>query len=263
VKTLLSWDAVLAAPAACDHLVQLYTADTALASTVARFIEHGLAGGEAVIAITTVAHWTAIDARLTAAAVDVAAARARRQLAVCDAHEILSRFMADGMPDRIAMRATILAVLDSVRGAGHTKVRAFGEMVDILNRRGNLAAAIRLEELWNELLDEQRIALLCAYAVDAFDRDAYKSMLPSIGHVHSHLMPVEDSERLERAIDRAFIDVFGVHGDTRLLRELFVSQLPDTTAMPTAQGALLALRGLDARLADAVLESAAAHYRSA
>jgi hypothetical protein len=261
MKTLSSWDAVLAAPEPCDHLVQLYTSEDALASTVARFIQHGLADGEGVVAITTTAHWAKITEGLTAAGTDLAAAQANQQLVVCDAHDTLSRFMADGMPDRAAMRTAVMSALDSARGAGHKKVRAFGEMVDILNRRGNLAAAIRLEELWNELLDEERIALLCAYAVDAFDRAEYKATLPSIGHVHSHLMPVEDCERLEHAIDRAFVDVFGIYGDTRLLRELFVRQLPDETAMPTAQGALFALRNLDTRLADAVLERAATHYR--
>lgn len=160
----------------------------------------------------------------------MAAPHARNQLIVRDAH-------------------------DTVRSAGYATVRAFGEMVDILNRRGNLAAAIRLEELWNELLAAERIALLCAYAVDAFDRTEYNATPPSIGHVHSHLMPVEDSDRLERAIDRAFVDVFGIYGDTRLLREVFVRQLPDTTAMPTAQGALFALRNLDTRLADAGVAS--------
>jgi hypothetical protein len=76
-------------------------------------------------------------------------------------------------------------------------------------------------------------------------------------------MPVDDPERLERAIDRAFVDVFGIFGDTRLLRELFVRQVPDHTAMPTAQAALFALRDIDAHLADAVLERAATHYRAA
>jgi hypothetical protein len=59
----------------------------------------------------------------------------------------------------------------------------------------------------------------------------------------------KSGDRLERAID------------TRLLRDLFVRQLPDATAMPTAQGALFALRNVDTRLADAVLERAATHYR--
>jgi hypothetical protein len=263
MKTLLSWDALLAAPAPRDHLVQLYTSDRALIATVSRFIEHGLAEGEAVVAITTSEHWTNLADQLAAGGVDVAAMQAKRQLIVRDAHDTLMSFMVDGMPDRARMRAAVMGALDPVRSAGYAKVRAFGEMVDILNRRGNLAAAIRLEELWNELLDAERIALLCAYAVDPFDRGEYEATLPSIGHVHSHLMPVEDCERLERAIDRAFIDVFGIYGDTRMLRELFVRQLPDGPAMPTAQGALFALRNLDTRLADAVLERAATHYRGA
>ena len=261
MKTLSSWDAVLAAPAPRDHLVQLYTSDNALISTVARFIRHGLAEGEGVVAITTAAHWSKLAERLSDSGIDVAAVPDRQQLIVFDAHDTLTRFMVDGMPDRAAMRAAVTTALGATRGAGYTTMRAFGEMVDILNRRGNLAAAIRLEELWNELLDEERIALLCAYALDAFDRAEYKTALPSIGHVHSHLMPVEDGERLERAIDRAFVDVFGIYGDTRLLREMFVRQLPDETAMPVGQGALFALRSLDSRLADAVLERAATHYR--
>jgi hypothetical protein len=261
MKKLLSWDALLAAPDPCDHLVQLYTSEDALASTVARFVQHGLGAGEGVITIATAAHWPKIAGRLTEAGIDVAAAQARQQLVVCDAHETLSRLMIDDMPDRAAMRMGVMGALETVRNAGHTTVRAFGEMVDILNRRGQLTAAVRLEELWNELLDTERITLFCAYAVDAFDRAEYTATLPSIGHVHSHLMPVEDGERLEHAVDRAFVDVFGVYGDTRVLRELFVRQATDETAMPTAQRAIFALRNLDSRLADAVLERAAVHYR--
>ena len=263
MKTLSSWEEALAAPAPCDHLVQLYTSDDALASTVTHFIERGLAAGEGVVAVITPAHWTTIAGRLAATGIDVGEAQAAEQLVICDAYETLGRFMADGMPDRSEMRAAVTGAIDRARRAGSTTLRAFGEMVDILNRRGNFAAAIRLEELWNEVLSEQQIALLCAYAIDVFDREEYRTTLPSIGHVHSHLMPVEDCERLEGAIDRAFVDVFGIHGDTRLLRELFVRQLPDTAAMPTAQGALFALRGIDTRLADAVLERAATYYRGA
>jgi len=262
LKPLSSWNAVLDAPAPCDHLVQLYTDDHALVATVSRFIERGLQDGEGVVAIATRAHWTDIAAQLTSRGFDVAAALAGGQLAMLDAHETLDRLTVAGTPDASAMRAAVAPVLESMRRAGYEVIRGFGEMVDILNRGGKLAAAIRLEELWNELLAVERISLLCAYAVDAFDRGEYAETLPRIGGVHSHLMPVEDGERLERAIDRAFIDVFGIHGDTRLLRELFVRDLPDRTAMPAGHGALIALRELDARLADAVLERAGGHYRS-
>jgi hypothetical protein len=263
MKPMSSWDAILAAPAPRDHLVQLYTSEHALASTVTRFVERGLADGDGVIAITTAAHWMDIAPRLSARGVDVPAAEASGQLAILDAHDTLMKFMVDGMPDRALMRAVIVPAIDAARAAGRANIRAFGEMVDILNRRGNLAAAIRLEDLWNELLEAEGIALLCAYAIDPFDPEEYKAALPSIGHVHSHLMPVEDPERLEQAIDRAFVEVFGLHGDTRLLRELFLRTVSDETAMPAAQGALFAIRDVDTRLANFVLERAATHYRSA
>ena len=261
MNLLTSWDAVLDAPAPSDHLVQLYTDEKALVASVCRFIERGVRDGEGVVAIATAAHWSDVAVRLDERGIDVSAARGRGQLVVLDAQQTLARLLVDGMPDGTAMREIVVPTVDAVRGAGYRSIRAFGEMVDILNGRGELAAAIRLEELWNELLAEQRISLLCGYAVDALDRREYAQTLPRIGDVHSHLMPVEDAERLERAIDRAFIDVFGIYGDTRVLRQLFVRDLPGRTAMPAAQGALFALRELDPRLADAVLERAASHYR--
>jgi hypothetical protein len=260
LQPLGSWDAVLDSPAPADHLVQLYTDDRTLVPTVSRYIERGVRDGNGIIAVATAAHWGDIAARLGERGIDVAAARDRGQLAVFDAHETLARLTVHGMPDRTAMREILLPAAGAIRRAGHDAIRAFGEMVDILNRRANLAAAIRLEELWNELLAEQRISLLCAYAVDPFDREQYAETLPRIGGVHSHLMPVDDGDRLERAIDRAFMDVFGIYGDTRLLRELFVRDLRGHTAMPAAQAALFALRELDERLADAVLTRAASHY---
>jgi hypothetical protein len=65
MKLVSSWDALLAAPAPCDHLVQLHTSDEALISTVARFIERGVAEGEGVVAITTAPHSRMIEARLS------------------------------------------------------------------------------------------------------------------------------------------------------------------------------------------------------
>ena len=47
------------------------------------------------------------------------------------------------------------------------RVRAFGEMVALLWSEGNQAAAIRLEELWNELALSQTFCLFCAYSMDS------------------------------------------------------------------------------------------------
>ena len=49
---------------------------------------------------------------------------------------------------------------------GHpAKVRVFGEMVSQL-RHKDLAGTTRLEELWNEVIEEHSVALLCTYALD-------------------------------------------------------------------------------------------------
>jgi hypothetical protein len=42
-------------------------------------------------------------------------------------------------------------------------VRAYGEMVALLWDAGNVAGAIELEALWNDLLDDVRFGLFCAY----------------------------------------------------------------------------------------------------
>jgi hypothetical protein len=145
MTTMTSWDAALAAPAPRDHLVQLYTSEPSLVSTLARFVEHGFRLDHGIVAITTAARWSAVAARLSAAGIDVAAAQSRGQLAVLDAADTLARLLVDGAPDRDATRRAIVPAIQAARAAGYTTVRAYGEMVDLLSRRGDLAAALRLE----------------------------------------------------------------------------------------------------------------------
>jgi hypothetical protein len=123
-----------------------------------------------------------------------------------------------------------------------------------------LPAALQLEALWTELLAERRIALLCAYRIDNFDRHVHRGLLHQISRSHSHLVPVEDYARFDEAVDRAYRDVFGAGGDTAALRQLMVSQPLSTTRMPSAQAALVALRQLRGDIADAVLARAREYY---
>ena len=58
--------------------------------------------------------------------------------------------------------------------------RAYGEMVDVLYREGNQAAALRLEEFWNDLGHLQSFTLLCGYAMDNFREAADASGLEQV-----------------------------------------------------------------------------------
>src|SRR5262249_46498317 len=54
---------------------------------------------------------------------------------------------------------------------GGRRVRAFGEMVALLTEQGNFAAAVQLEELWNDLRRKHEFGLFCAYPLSSFGGD--------------------------------------------------------------------------------------------
>ena len=256
MSPVTTWQTWLDAPSACDHLVQLYTDDEFLARAVAQFVGAGFAGGEAAVIVATPTHVALFLDRVP----DAAPALARGQLVLLDAEETLERFMVDGLPDQAAFVEIVSGVLTRLRTAGYEKIRLYGEMVNLLWERDALEPAVRLEELWNERLAAEGVALLCAYRIDNFDHHAHRHALASISRVHSHVIPVDDDARFDHAVDRAYLDVFGEGGDPRLLRDLLVAKFGRRPAMPRAQAALLALREVHPRTADAVLERARVYY---
>lgn len=254
-----SWEELLDSSRPCDHLVQLYEHDGFLTRAVVRFLATGLVQEEGAVTIATPDHVRRFAVGLGRAGLDVRDLVDRNQLAILDAEESLARFMVGGMPDRAAFVTLVREVLERVRDAGFSKVRLFGEMVELLRHR-SFEAALRLEALWNEVLADERVSLLCAYRLDNFSREAHRNVLHDISRSHSHLIPVEDYPRLGQAVDRAYADVFGTSGDGAALRAVLASRGAGTTHMPPAEGALLALRELSPTLADQVLERARLHY---
>jgi superfamily I DNA/RNA helicase len=253
------WKTQLCTPHPCDHVVQLYTDPSFLAAAVAHFVGSGLAQGEAAVIIATPAHVELFTRALTAEGFDVRRLAKRQQFVALDAADCLSRFMVDGMPDRGSFRELVQATLDQVRSAGYAKIRLYGEMVDLLWNH-NLEATAQLEELWNEVLADTGLSLLCAYHIDPFDHHAYRGLLHRISRSHSYLIPVDDYDRFDHAVGRAFTDVFGAQGDPEKLRELLIRSNRLLPAMPSAQAALFALRDLPASVGDAVLERARQYY---
>jgi PAS domain S-box-containing protein len=71
----------------------------------------------------------------------------------------------------------------------------FGEMVDLL-WQSNLPAAIRLEHLWNELLEESNVSLFCAYAANHV-HDHFPTALRT---PHSHIISSAMIESLDDAV---------------------------------------------------------------
>ena len=141
------WDRLLTEAGPRDHVVQLYQDQDFLNRAVCRFAAAALANGEGVILVPTVRHWNAFRPRLIAEGVEVEAAQKRGQLTIVDADETLPRFMHEGMPDSPVFLGLAADVVTRARaGNRFPKVRWWGEMVNILWERGDVAASMNLED---------------------------------------------------------------------------------------------------------------------
>lgn len=256
------WCGLLASAAPRDHIVQLYQDQQFLNRAVCRFAAAAITNGEGVILVPTVAHWDAFRPRLESEGVDVKAAEKRGQLTIVDADNLLPTFMRDGMPDSPVFLGLAQSVISQARGDGrYQKVRWWGEMVNILWERGDVAASMQLEDQFDQLAHEQDIAIFCSFLMDNFDGDVHARMLPRLGQNHSHLIPVEDYSRLERAVSDALRDTVGPD-ESRVLENQLLSRFAGAFQMPRSQALLLALRETLPRVADDVLQRSRNLYQA-
>ncbi len=256
------WRSLLHDAGPRDHIVQLYQDEQFLNRAVCRFAAAALAHGEGVILVPTAAHWEAFYPRLEAEGVDIKAAQAQGQLTVVDADELLPRFMGEKMPDAPVFLGLAGEAVARARGKNrYPKVRWWGEMVNVLWERGNATASMALEDLFDQLAHEQEIAIFCSFLMDNFDGEVHAHMLPRLAENHSHLIPVENYVRLERAVDDALRDVVGEVEASVLEKKLLERYSPRFT-MPSSQALLFALRQAVPDVADAVLQQSGALYRA-
>ena len=168
--------AILNDPHPCGHIVYPYTDEPRVLQAVGIFARAGIEKGEAVAVIATDAHCTLIKRDL-AQDFDLLAVEREGRFMCFVAEDLLAQFMVNGMPDPARFKETVGAIIQrgkSSDGGTGRNVRMFGEMVSLL-WRVDVSAARRLEELWNEVIEEHTVSVLCTYTLDAGDR----SDLPS------------------------------------------------------------------------------------
>jgi hypothetical protein len=257
-----TWERLLQAPTLGQHVVQLYTNTGFLTRAVDRYLGEGLRMGEAVLLVSTAAHGRAVMRRLRERGFPLRDLERRGQLVALEADRTLAELLVDGVPNRARFRAVIGGAVRAMKAAGHARIRTFGEMVDLL-RGTSIEGALYLEELWNELLDEEGIALLCAYSIDVFDVRSYDGILQRVIAAHSHIVPVEDYARLDVAVEQAYGEAFGAEGDATFLRRAFDRHYPRAASMPDAQAALLAAHEFAPATVSLILDRARRHYDAA
>lgn len=178
--------ALLCDPHPSDHIVYPYTGETQVTEAVWLFASSGLRKGEAVLLVVTTQHSAAIRERLRQDGFNVDDLEISGQLAFANAEDLLSAFMFDGIIDEHLFKTKIGSWIEKARthGGGNRPVRVFGEMVDLI-WISNPKATLRLEELWNEVIESYSVPLLCAYSLAGNKPSAIPTTLHAC---HSHAL---------------------------------------------------------------------------
>jgi KaiC/GvpD/RAD55 family RecA-like ATPase len=222
-----TWVEFLQAPDDAAHAVQIYVALDELAESVSAFVASGFAAGDPAVLISTTAHRDRFVEHLAEAGWAADKLEADGLLVTLDAGATLDELVDGETVPAEAFARIVGGVIDRVgeRFPGR-QIRAFGEMVDVLCRSGNTAAAGELEGLWNDLLRSRRVALLCGYELDLFDPHAQKGMLPGVCRAHTHVRPAHNVGRLDRAVGVALEDVLG-RAQASMVYDLVAESEPD------------------------------------
>ena len=190
------------------HFAQLHNDSQALADSVSIFVASGLRRGDGVVVVAPASRNNIYLARFSAE--ERKAFIQTGQLSLFDSEAMLNRIMLGGMPEWAEFRATVGPVIEKAKLCGGLNTRVYGEMVNDLWRAGNTAAAIQLEEYWNQLARIYKFCLFCGYQMDSLDERSYAGPLADIARTHSDILESLDDEMIYRAVDAASRAILGI-----------------------------------------------------
>jgi hypothetical protein len=157
--------ALLNDPHPCGHIVYPYTDESHFTEVVSVFVSSGLRNGESAVLLMQESHRGPIRRQLERNGFDVETLEATGELACITAEELSESCVFDGIIDEYVFKTKIGQMIHRAKAASlKGQVRVFGEMVNLL-WMPNPKATLRLEELWNDLIKQHSVPLLCAYAL--------------------------------------------------------------------------------------------------
>ena len=174
--------------AAHRHEVLFYSDDAFLLEELARFIAVALKSGRAAIVVITESHREGLVSRLQARGIDVSASSQQGTYIQLDVNKTFSTFMVNDMPDSTRFFPVVGAVIEAAAKAArqpHHGVVACGEGTSLLRAAGKADAAIRVEQLWDEVGKTFGVDILCGYALSSFHGEEDGHVFQSICAEHS------------------------------------------------------------------------------
>ena len=151
------------------HEAQFCSDDSLFLFGWTRFISAALRAGKAVIVIGTESHRDSLLERLETDGLDIRAAISEGRYVALDSADTISKFMVNDMPDPVRFLKVVgdlISAASKRAKAMHLRVAACGECAPILWVEGKADAAIRVEELTNEIARTYDVDILCGYLLE-------------------------------------------------------------------------------------------------
>jgi hypothetical protein len=145
-----------------EHILHLYEQKNNLELLLHNYVSDGLVAGDCVIVIAEDHTLHGLDSSLRKNGFDLFELKLKDQLITGKAPDILTMFMINDWPDRVLFEY-LIRTLSGRAKRFNRRIRIFGEMVTVLWRDGNKAAALCLEQLWSEYCASEKFRLMCSY----------------------------------------------------------------------------------------------------
>ena len=170
------------------HEVGFYSDDASFLDGFIHFIGTALNAGNAVIVVATGSHRENLLPKLEALGLDIGAAIEQGRYISLDAAETLSTFMVNDLPDPVQfLKVTGDLILTAAKAAKgeRPRVAACGECAPLLWAQAKPEAAIRLEQLWDEIAKSQNVDVLCGYLLGSFQGGVGSHIFDKLCAAHS------------------------------------------------------------------------------
>ncbi|PSJ16056.1 MEDS domain-containing protein [Nitrosomonas supralitoralis] len=199
---------VLTLPAPRHHIVQVCENEISQADILTDFIKDGLLKGEAVIVIVNIVLRKTIISKLSLAGLHLQNFKDNSQIKFLDTDFLISSLFIDGAIEKQTFHKLCALPLYEAQ-LKFRKARAFGDLVDVLWKNGQQVAALMLEEMFNNLYNREKVAILCIYLLNSLDSNNLEGALERICKYHTHSIPIIPSHSLlDRTILREFVSAW-------------------------------------------------------
>jgi len=139
------------------HLVHVYDDEASFLARVGGFLSEGARNGDELVLIATPEHARQLRPYV----------RGPAACHVVDARQTLERLMHAGQVDEARFHRVVGGLLRPARASGR-RLRAYGQLVQLLGNQGRWHDAVRLEQMWNQVGRTHESALLCGFSLISF-----------------------------------------------------------------------------------------------